>query len=59
MERTLVIIKPDGVKRGLVGKVIARFEERGLKITALRMTWLTVDQAQRLYAPHVGKRKNA
>jgi len=55
MERTLVIIKPDGVKRGLVGKVIARFEERGLKITALKMTWLTVERAQQLYAPHVGK----
>jgi len=55
MERTLVIIKPDGVKRGLVGEVISRFERRGLKIVALKMTWLSEDRAQELYAPHVGK----
>lgn len=55
MERTLVIIKPDGVKRGLVGETISRFEKRGLKITALKMTWLSEDRAQQLYAPHVGK----
>lgn len=40
MERTLVIIKPDGVKRGLVGEVIRRFENVGLNIIAMRMTWL-------------------
>ena len=55
MERTLVIIKPDGVKRGLVGEVISRFERRGLKIIALRMTWLSEEEAERLYAPHRGK----
>ena len=55
MERTLVIIKPDGVKRGLLGEVISRFERRGLKITGLRMTWLSEEKAQQLYAPHKGK----
>jgi nucleoside-diphosphate kinase len=56
MERTLIIIKPDGVKRGLVGEIISRFEKRGLKVVALKMTWLSEDLAQRLYAPHEGKR---
>jgi nucleoside-diphosphate kinase len=55
MERTLVIIKPDGVKRGLVGEIISRFEKRGLKIAALKTAWLSEDRAQQLYAPHVGK----
>ena len=55
MERTLVIIKPDGVKRGLVGEIISRFERRGLKISGLRMTWLSVERAEQLYAPHKGK----
>lgn len=55
MERTLVIIKPDGVKRGLTGEVISRMEKRGLRIVALRMLWLTEDRAKQLYAPHVNK----
>ncbi len=55
MEKTLIIVKPDGVKRGLVGEVLSRMERRGLKITALKMTWLTEEWAQRLYAPHVNK----
>ena len=55
MERTLAIIKPDGIKRGLMGEVISRFEKRGLKITGLRMAWLSVEKAQQLYAPHRGK----
>jgi nucleoside-diphosphate kinase len=54
-ERTLVIIKPDGVKRGLLGEVISRFEKRGLKIIALKMIWMSEDLAQQLYAPHKGK----
>ncbi|MFC1714314.1 nucleoside-diphosphate kinase [Candidatus Poribacteria bacterium] len=55
MERTLVIVKPDGVKRGLAGEIISRFEKRGLKITGLRMTWLSEERAEQLYAPHKGK----
>ena len=54
-ERTLAVIKPDGGKRGLVGEVISRFERRGLKITALKMTWMSEALAHRLYAPHKGK----
>ena len=55
MERTLVIITPDAIKRGLVGEVISRFEKRGLKLNAIKMTWLSEDRAQQLYAPHEGK----
>ena len=43
-EKTVVLIKPDGVKRGLVGEVIKRFESRGLKIIALQMVWATKEQ---------------
>lgn len=52
MERTFVMIKPDGVGRGLVGECIRRFERRGLKLAALKMQQLTRDQAQRHYAEH-------
>lgn len=40
MERTVVLVKPDGVKRGLVGEIISRFERTGLKIVALKMVWV-------------------
>ena len=54
-ERTLVLVKPDGVRRGLVGEVIARIERKGYEITALRM--LQADRAilERHYAEHQGK----
>jgi nucleoside-diphosphate kinase len=54
-EQTLILIKPDGVRRGLVGDVIARIESKGYSITALRM--LTADRAllERHYAEHNGK----
>ena len=55
MERTLVIIKPDGVQRGLIGPIITRLERRGLKITALKMIQMDYDLAQRHYAVHEGK----
>ena len=55
MERTLVIIKPDGVQRGLIGPIIARLERRGLKITAMKMIKMDYDLAQRHYAVHEGK----
>lgn len=54
-ERVLVVIKPDGVKRGLVGEIIGRFERKGFKIVALKMTKLSRDQAEELYSPHRGK----
>ncbi len=49
MERTLVLVKPDGVKRALIGKVIARFEDAGLKVTALKMLRPDDDIAGRHY----------
>lgn len=48
-ERSLVLIKPDGVQRGLVGEIISRFERKGLKIVAMKMVWPTSDQARRHY----------
>lgn len=52
MERTLSIIKPDGVSRGLIGKVINRFEDNNLKIVAMKMIYMTKAQAQGFYAVH-------
>ena len=47
--RTLVLIKPDGVKRGLVGEIIKRFEQRGLKIVAMKMVWVDEEFASKHY----------
>lgn len=55
MQQTLVIIKPDGVQRGLVGKILTRFEERGLKIVALKMLQVNRALAEKHYAVHQGK----
>jgi nucleoside-diphosphate kinase len=55
MERTLVLVKPDGVQRGLVGEIIGRFERKGLKIVGLRLMWVPRDMAERHYAVHAGK----
>jgi nucleoside-diphosphate kinase len=55
MERTLVIIKPDGVQRGLVGPILNRFERRGLRFAALKLIQITPDLAARHYAVHEGK----
>jgi nucleoside-diphosphate kinase len=55
LQQTLVIVKPDGVQRALVGKIIARFEERGLKITALKMMQVSRELAEKHYAVHQGK----
>jgi len=52
MERTLSIIKPDGVARGLMGEVIKRFEENGIKIVAIKMIQMTKAQAEGFYAVH-------
>lgn len=52
MERTLSIIKPDGVRRGLVGEVIKRFEGAGIRIAAMKMLQLTKAQAMAFYAVH-------
>jgi len=50
MEQTLVLVKPDGVQRGLIGQILARLERVGLKIVALKMVLPTKDQADRHYA---------
>jgi len=54
-ERTLVLVKPDGVRRGLVGEVISRFERLGLKIVAMRLLLVDEDLASRHYSEHVEK----
>lgn len=48
-ERSLILIKPDGVQRGLVGEIISRFEKKGLKITAMKMIWPTRAMAKKHY----------
>jgi len=54
-ERTLSIIKPDGVRKGLIGEVIRRFEKEGLKIVAMKMVRLDKEEAEGFYAVHRGK----
>lgn len=55
MERSLVLVKPDAVQRGLAGDIIARFERRGLKIVAIKMLQMNKALAQRHYAIHKDK----
>ena len=55
MKRTLVLVKPDGVQRGLVGAIVARLERRGLKLIGLKMMRISTDVAARHYAEHRGK----
>ena len=55
IERTLVLIKPDIVQRGLIGRLITRFEEKGFQLAGCRLIQLDAARAGRLYEPHVGK----
>lgn len=55
MQRTLVIVKPDGVQRGLVGPILSRLEARGLKIVGLKLVSVASELAARHYAEHLGK----
>lgn len=55
MERTLILVKPDGFKRGLTGEILARFERKGLSIAALEKMTLTAETAKEHYAEHDGK----
>jgi nucleoside-diphosphate kinase len=55
MERTLSIIKPDGVKKGLIGEILKRFENAGLKIVGMKMIHMTKKTAEGFYAVHQGK----
>ena len=55
MERTLSIVKPDGVQNNLIGEVIKRFEEQGLKVIGLKMISMDKKEAEEFYAVHRGK----
>lgn len=55
VEQTLSIIKPDAVSKNLIGAIISRFEEAGLKVIALKMQQLSQEQAKGFYAEHEGK----
>ena len=52
MEKTLSIIKPDGVAKGVTGEIVRRFEKAGIRICAMKMIRLTLDQARMFYAVH-------
>ncbi len=54
-ERTLIIIKPDGIQRHLAGEIITRFEKKGFKLVAAKFMQISEDLARRLYAVHKGK----
>ena len=55
VERTFSIIKPDAVKRNLIGAILGRFESQGFRVVALKMVQLTKEQAEGFYAEHQGK----
>jgi nucleoside-diphosphate kinase len=55
VERTLIIVKPEGVQRGLTGEVLARFEAKGFKMVGLKLIRITPELAARHYAEHEGK----
>lgn len=55
MERTFLMIKPDGVQRGLIGELVARFEKKGLKLVAAKFMSISEDLAERHYGEHKGK----
>lgn len=55
MERTYLMIKPDGVQRGLIGDILARFEKKGFKIIGMKFIQLTREMAEKHYEEHIGK----
>ena len=55
METTLIILKPDAVQRGLIGRIISRFEEKGLQVVGARLMQISPDLAARHYESHQGK----
>lgn len=54
-QKTFIAVKPDGVKRGLVGDIISRFERKGFKLIAMKMLDVTAEQAEKHYGEHKGK----
>lgn len=55
MERTYLMVKPDGIERGLIGEIVGRFERKGLKLIAAKLMRVTPELAERHYAEHKGK----
>ena len=55
MEQTLILVKPDGVQRGLIGQIISRFESRGMKLVGLKFIQMSADLAAKHYGVHKGK----
>ncbi|CQR56878.1 nucleoside-diphosphate kinase [Paenibacillus riograndensis] len=55
MEQTYLMIKPDGVQRGLIGRIVARLEDKGFKLVAAKLIIITEEQAKKHYAEHEGK----
>lgn len=55
MERTLVLIKPDGIKRSLIGKILNHYEEKSLEIVALKLITATTEEAKEHYCEHEGR----
>lgn len=55
MERTLILVKPDGVQRGLIGEIIGRFEQRGLKLAGMKFMQMSRELAEEHYGIHKGR----
>ncbi|CAN5425949.1 nucleoside-diphosphate kinase [soil metagenome] len=55
MERTLIILKPDAVQRGLIGEIISRFEKKGIQVAGAKFTKIATATAEQHYGPHKGK----
>jgi len=55
LEKTLILIKPDAIQRGIIGRVISRFEDAGLKIVGMKMTWVDKDFSKKHYSAHLKK----
>ncbi len=57
IERTLILLKPDAVKRAIAGEIITRFEKAGLKIVGMKMVWATPEKAEQHYTDDIAKRR--
>ena len=55
MQRTFLMVKPDGVQRGLIGEIVSRFERKGFKLVAAKLVRVTLEQAESCYAEHKEK----
>lgn len=55
MEKSLILIKPDGVQRGIIGKILMRFEDAGLKFIGMKMVWVDKEFSKKHYSAHINK----